>query len=122
MSKIKIVYLASPYSAKTMYGVECNIHEVRGAALELAKKKIVFFCPVLHTAHFETYLGKDDPGYEYWLASTIEMLKRCDAMLLSGSWMSSTGVLRETDVAKELRIPIFMSMHKLEEWYFKNEN
>jgi hypothetical protein len=38
---------------------------------------------ILQTAHFELLLGRRDPGYDYWIDVSLEVLKRCDAAKLA---------------------------------------
>jgi|SRR5271155_2479177 len=114
---MKLIYIAGPYTAATMFEVEANIHESKRIALLLAKHKIPFFSPVCHTAHFEQYLGKDDPGYDYWIEVTSEMVRRCDAMFMAHGWTNSMGATAEYRLASELNLPVFDEVNDVLEWY-----
>jgi hypothetical protein len=114
---MKLVYIAGAYTGATFWDVESNIRASKEVALELGRRKIGFLSPVIHTAHFETYLGDTDPGYSFWLAMTSEMLKRCDAIFMVPNWIYSRGAIAEQEYALAHGIPDFASYDELEEWY-----
>jgi hypothetical protein len=43
---------------------------------------------------------------DYWLRATMEMLLRCDALLLVPGWRSSAGSLAERDAAVARNMPV----------------
>lgn len=48
-------------------------------------------CTILMTAHFESLLADRDPGYQYWISVSLEILRRCDAIFLMPEWNKSKG-------------------------------
>jgi Domain of unknown function (DUF4406) len=119
---MKIVYIAGPYSGANMFEVELNVRQSKRVALQLAQWKIPFFSPVIHTAHFETYLGQLDPGYQYWIDITLEMLKRCDALFMCPGWEQSRGATGEYNFARESKMPVFSEYDELLEWFHDQED
>jgi len=78
---VRIVYIAGAYSGPTLSEVVRHVDEARKAALMLAERRIPFLCTILQTAHFELLLGRLDPGYDYWIDVSLEVLKRCGCSL-----------------------------------------
>ncbi|HFW4440633.1 TPA: hypothetical protein ACIBQB_002292 [Salmonella enterica subsp. enterica serovar 9,12:-:-] len=66
--------------------------------------------PHLNTANFE-YKTEGEIPDEYWLECTMELMRRCDAVLLIGEdAMRSSGTRAEVEEAKRLNIPVFNSL------------
>lgn len=114
---MKIVYIASPYTARPGHSVIGNVQKAQEHALALAALHIPFFCPVIHTAHFDRLLGDADPGYGYWMRYTMEMLARCDAVLAVPGWKDSNGCRLEIGWALAHHRPVFETLHELAEWH-----
>jgi hypothetical protein len=115
---MKLVYLAAPYSGPDLQTIGNNVNRARKYALQLAERRIAFISPTNMTAHFELLLGRlRDPGYEWWLEMTIELLKRSDAVLAIPGWQESNGARREVQYAREHGMPVFEDLAELEEWH-----
>jgi hypothetical protein len=63
-----------------------------------------------------------DPGYAFWIETSIEPLSRCDAMFLVPSWQQSSGARRELQFARERGIPVFEDLETLTNWITQAEN
>lgn len=100
MTRPTLTYVAGAYRAPTSWGVECNITRAREVAAFLWANGFPALCPHTNTAHFS---GSD----ELFLAGTLEMLRRCDAVVLVPGWESSAGTLSEIAEAKRLGIPVY---------------
>lgn len=95
-----IVYIAGPYRGN----VDQNIQMARDAALKIWDSGNFAMCPHLNTAHFEEDLelsGKD------YVDRDLQMLSRCDAILMLPGWQESLGATREHDYAVEQDIPVY---------------
>jgi hypothetical protein len=103
-----IIYIAGPYRNPTISGVNRNIHTARIAAEHLAAHDIFFLCPHLNSGLMDG-INTD----EYFLAMGLELLSRCDYMLLIGDWRNSDGSCMEKELARKLEIPVFESVSKL---------
>ena len=104
MSKL-FAFIAGPYRAETKEGVELNIQSAKKTA-ELAILKGYFpLCPHLSTDRMDRIIPKLND--DYWLEMTMEMMKRCDLVILSQGYSYSDGTLAEIEEAKRLKKPIF---------------
>lgn len=50
---------------------------------------------------------------EVWLDGDLELLKRCDAVLMTDNWKQSSGARAEHDFALSLGLRIFYSLTEL---------
>jgi hypothetical protein len=98
---VKLVYCAGPYRAKTAWGVDQNISRARqwGALVACAGAYPVI--PHSNTAHFDG-IAED----KFWLDSTLELMRRCDAVLMMDGWKESTGSCAEKTLAESLNMPV----------------
>lgn len=61
---MKIAFIAGPYFGDGSYDViERNIQDAEVVAIELANRGVPFFCPHLHTRHFEAKAKAPEPFY-----------------------------------------------------------
>jgi nucleoside 2-deoxyribosyltransferase len=105
--KLQVVYIAGPYRGPTAWRIAENIRDAERAALEVARAGFVPLCPHSMTAHFHGELTE-----EYWLAATLELMRRCDAVLLVGDWKGSAGATAERAEAQRLGIPVYESIDR----------
>lgn len=90
-----IVYIAGPYRGN----VEANIQAAREIAAEVWRVGHVAICPHLNTAHFDRdYPDIPDQAY---LDGDLEILARCDAMVLVPGWRASQGTQAEVAFAEK---------------------
>lgn len=99
---MRLVYISGPYSAATEWGVEQNIRRAEALALRAWAAGAAVICPHLNTSHFGGALPD-----ETWLNGDLEILRRCDAVLLVSGWQQSVGVLGELRLARELELPVW---------------
>lgn len=99
---MKLVYVAGPYRAPTEFGVLENIRNAEALALRVWKAGAACICPHKNTAFFG---GAADDSV--WLAGDIEMMIRCDAVIVTDGWHRSSGTRDEIRIAKERGIPVF---------------
>lgn len=108
---MKVVYIAGPFRAPTPWAVEQNIRRAETLMFGVMRLGAAALCPHTNTRFFD----KEFP--DHWvLESTSELLRRCDAVLLTDDWMKSTGAITEVEVAREAKIPVFASIHDLHSW------
>ena len=98
---MKVAYIAGPYRAPTEWGVTQNILKAQAAALKYWRKGFAVFCPHKNTAYFG---GAVDDSV--WLAGGLEILSRCDTIILIDGWESSEGAKTEKDLAWELGLEV----------------
>lgn len=92
-----MIYISHPYG-----GHKANMDAIESIAADLAAKDKanVYVSPV----HCFGYLYNDVP-YLHGLGMCIELLSRCDKMLVYGDWRNSVGCKAEIEYCKAHRIP-----------------
>ncbi len=103
-----LIYVAGPYRGD----VEANIARARKVAAECYKVGHDVICPHLNSGGMDKDTGLGD---EFWLATTMNLLKRCDAIVLVEGWEKSKGTQAEMDYATKSGIPIFEAVPPLHE-------
>jgi hypothetical protein len=98
---MKLVYIAGPYRAPTTWGIAQNIHAAKEAGAIVASLGAYPVIPHSNTAHMDG-IASDD----LWLAGTLELMRRCDAVVMVHGWQRSTGSKAEHAEAIRLGLPI----------------
>ncbi len=111
---MRVVYVAGPYRAATPRGIVENIRVAEAAALQVWQMGAAALCPHLNTALFD---GAASDGV--WLRGGLELLRRCDAVLMVGDWKDSVGSLKEKHEAEVCNMPVFLTISALAEWLLK---
>ena len=91
---MKIAFISGPYRAKTEWGVLNNIRAAEKVALKYWKKGYVVICPHKNTA----LMGGVLPD-EVWLKGDLEILRRCDVVVMMEGWKKSEGARAEHEEA-----------------------
>lgn len=111
---MKLVYVAGPYRAETREGVAQNVAAARHVGRLCVQKGWFPVLPTVNTAHFD----HDFPGLaddQYWLDGTMEMMRRCDAVVLVDGWQYSSGAKAEIEEARKMGLKVYMSSNVLPE-------
>ena len=90
----KVIYIAGPYRAKTEWEVKQNIDRAEAVSLKYWKAGYAVFCPHKNSA----FMGGSCPD-ETWLEGGLEILKRCDGIVMMEGWRESKGSGGELDQA-----------------------
>jgi hypothetical protein len=98
-----IAYVAGPYREGHGRTVHANIDGAALVAMDLWKIGCTAICPHLNTAHF-------DGPVEQYLAGDLEILSKCDAIVMAPFWRESDGACAELRYARKLGLPAY-------EWY-----
>jgi hypothetical protein len=53
---------------------------------------------------------------EFWLAGTLALMLRCDAVLLTAKWHTSAGAIREARTALAVGLPVCKTLLDLRPW------
>lgn len=108
---MKVVYIAGPFRGPTEWDVAKNIHEAAKFAYAVAELNAMPLCPHLNTAPFNgTFTAR------FWLEGTLELMRKCDAVLLMPTWNRSEGARAEKEEATRIGIPVFYEVERLREW------
>lgn len=109
-SKVRLVYVAGKFSAKTREGVEANIAAAVAVGIEVAKLGLFPVVPHANTSHPDYERVQE---YPFWIAGTLELLRRCDAIVMVPRWEESSGAKGERAEASRLRMPTFDTVAEL---------
>jgi len=99
---MKVIYLAGPYRAETVWQTHRNIRTAEEYAAKLWNMGAAAVCPHKNSAHLD---GCADE--KVFLDGYLEIVKRCDAVLLLPSWNTSIGAASELALAERCNIPVF---------------
>jgi hypothetical protein len=112
---MKLVYVAGPFRGPNHWAIAQNIRRAEELSLEVWRIGCAAICPHLNTAHYQGVLPDD-----VWLHGDLEILERCDAMLVVPNWQNSKGTQGEIHHADTLGIPVFYSVGDLIAWHNVN--
>ena len=99
---MKVFYIAGPYRADTPRKILENIRAAEAIAIEVWKSGNVALCP-----HLNSRLMDGVCNDSIFLEGAIELMKRCDAVVLVPSWEKSAGTRAEVKIAEEIGLPIY---------------
>ena len=102
---MKLIYVAGPYTGKDYKEIEANIKAAEEVSIELIKLGWAVITPHKNFAHYETYEGMKcyngkKISYQNWIDMDIELLSRCDAILMMKGWRNSKGSVSEHTFAQ----------------------
>jgi hypothetical protein len=105
-----LVYVAGPYRAVTLDRIQYHIEQARQTSVRLAKMGYFPMCP--HTMEGLTMNDvQQDEGGEFWLEGTLEMMRRCDTVVVQGLWQFSSGTLGEIHEAFKRELPLYNEVY-----------
>ena len=99
---MKVVYIAGKYRGPNAWAVEQNIRAAEEVAARVWAMGMVALCPHANSRHMEGVASD-----EHFLAGTLELMRRCDAVLLVPNWRDSDGARKEVAEAERLGLPVF---------------
>lgn len=111
MSAMRLVYVIGPYRASTAWQRDCNIHKARAMGAAVAELGAMPVIPHSNTAHMDGLCSD-----EFWLEGTLELMRRCDAVITLPLWDRSTGSRGEVAEATARKMPVFHSLSGLASW------
>jgi hypothetical protein len=109
-----LVYVGGKYRGKTVFHVIWNILKARKVSMWLWRHQISNICPHTNSALID--YGMDKVPDDFILPAYLDILKRCDAMVLVSGWSDSVGTLAEIELATKMNIPIYYDPEHL---YYK---
>lgn len=108
--KMPVAYVAGSYRAASRAGVELNIQVARRVGLLAALKGWSPIIPHANTGHLDELCSLSET---FWLDATMELMRRCDAVVLCPGWQHSSGTLAEIAEAQRLGITVFYTDSEL---------
>ena len=103
---MKLVYVAGPYRGPTREAVAQNVAAARHVGRLCVQAGWFPVMPTVNSAHFD-HDFPDLADEQYWLDGTMEMMRRCDAVVLIDGWQHSSGALAEVREAYKLGLPVY---------------
>jgi len=115
---MKVIFVSGKYMSDSSEGIADNIRESRRVGNECWSRGWAVICPAMNTLGCETLdttswerygitddqkSDKDDIFYSAYL----EILSRCDAVIMVDNWVDSRGARAEHKYAVEHGIPVF---------------
>jgi len=99
---MKLLYVAGPYRDKRgAYYISKNIQAAAEIAIKLWNMGFAVICPHKNTALYDGVIPDEDI-----LKGDLEMLSRCDMVVMMPGWSESVGATRELTYAQEHDIPV----------------
>lgn len=89
---MKLIYIAAPYRAKTIVGLQHNISQAKILAQYQWIKGNAAICPHLNTANFDGLCPDEN-----FLLGTKKMLVTCDEAIFHPDAQKSQGCIEELD-------------------------
>jgi nucleoside 2-deoxyribosyltransferase len=104
-----LVYIAGPYRTFDGWEREQNIKAAEAAMYAVAEMGLVPVCVHSMARNFDGTFTD-----EFWLDATMEILKRCDVVLVVGDYVDSEGTCAELAYCASNGVPFFTSALALE--------
>lgn len=105
---MRVIYVAGPFRGKSQWAIAENIRNAERLALEVWRMGAAAICPHANTAHFQGAAPD-----EVWLKGDIEILLRCDAVVMTPDWERSQGATEERRAALTHGIPVYYADDEL---------
>jgi hypothetical protein len=93
---MNLVYIAGKYRGDTPWDVEQNIRNAESWALKVAQTGNIPICTQAMYRFFDKQMED-----KFWIAATLEIMKRCDIVLLIPGWEVSVGARDERVFAED---------------------
>lgn len=110
-----LVYIAGPYRADCALKTSRNISRAEQMAkrLTLERDNCIPITPhkLFELWDFDGGLRNVHP--EYYLSGTLEVMRRCDAVLVLPDYRRSSGTIAEIAEAERLGIPVYYSVESV---------
>jgi len=127
---MKLIYVAGPYRSDGTYGIMQNIRKAEDVTVQLWNLGVAVICPHKNTAFLdgaidgETMDGKGAVAdVSLFFKGDLEMMVRCDAVVLVPGWQKSKGTVQEKTLAVIRGIPVFdwgLEQKQFTEWLANN--
>lgn len=114
---MKVVYVAGRFSAPDQWRRARNVRAAETLAFAVAEVGAMPLNPLANTHNFFGTLSEEN----FWYPGTMELLRRCDAMIIVPGWEGSKGVAMEIEEAKKISMPVFERVEELKTWLEKEQ-
>lgn len=112
---MRLIYIAGPMESGSPHHwcIEQNCRIAEEIGLEVDRLGGYGIVPHLLTRNFIDVLPR-----EFWLQADMELISRCDAMVVSPLWRRSEGAVQERAYAIYRKLPVFQAYA----WFDKEES
>jgi hypothetical protein len=101
-----LLYVSGPYTAYEDRTVQDNVVQARDIAAAFWKQGHAVICPHLNT-HWPEFVY-DGLTWEDFMKGDLQMIARCDGMVMTPDWEKSRGARIEREYAESLGMPIWV--------------
>lgn len=108
---MKVIYVAGPFRGANGWEIAQHVHRAEVLAYQVAQLGAMPLCPHTNTRHSHGLLSE-----EFWLDGTLELMSRCDAVIVTPDWGASIGACAEVIKARQLNLPVFETLDALHDW------
>lgn len=108
---MRLVYVAGPFRGPDSWAMESNIRRAEALALDAWRAGAAVICPHANTRFFQ-----GSAPDSVWLDGDLEILRRCDAILLTPDWERSAGARAEKDEAERCGMAVLRDIEDLRAW------
>ena len=108
---MKAVYIAGPFRGANAWEIEQNIQRAEAVAAQVCALGALAVCPHTMFRNFQGLLPD-----QFWLDATLELLRRCDAVLMTGRWSQSDGSCGEHRDACDRGLHVFYTLDEVRAW------
>lgn len=108
---MKVGFVSGPFRGPSAWAVAENVRKAERVALDVWRAGAACICPHTNTAHFD---GAAPDAV--WLEGDLEILRRCDFVVMGEGWEGSMGARAERLAAFAANIPVFESTAAAIEW------
>ncbi len=91
---MEVAYISGPYRADTVNGIWENVQAARKIALKYWRLGYAVVCPHMNTAMMDGACPDDA-----WLKGHVEIMLRCDVVVMMEGWEWSKGAIEECKAA-----------------------
>lgn len=111
-----IYYVCSPYRGKTPEQVQVHFDY----AVQLTREMLLYgHCPITPHLYITACVNDDEPDErKIGLEAALQLLEKCDAVIVGQRFGISEGMAAEIEKAKQLNKPVFYRDHNIAD--FKN--
>lgn len=92
---MRVAYIAGPYRASTIAGVVANIRAAEAVAAKYWRLGYAVHCPHKNSGLMDGICSDD-----VWLNGGLEILRRCDTIVMMENYIDSEGSVDELEVAR----------------------
>ena len=103
-----LIYIAGPFRGETAWRIAENVHEAEKVGFMVAS---IGYMPVIPHSMTGSFHGTVTDSF--WLAGTLQLMTRCDGVLMMEKWRESEGANLEHFRAKEIGLPVRYSIKEL---------